>query len=169
MKPADYFKIGYVSKTHGLKGEVTVVTELASSDWQGLENVFIEINGSYIPHFIQHLSVRGDKAFVKFDDVDTLDQADSLKGRSLYLAKTLRPALKRGEFYDDEVIGFEVESDGEILGPVREVVHSGSNRLLVVACRGREIYIPTNGPFIKGINKSKKQIRVELPDGFLDI
>jgi len=163
------FKIGYVAKTHGLKGEVTlIVTE--PIDFDSVDSVFIELRDSLVPHFISSFSDRGDKVFVKFDDIDTPEKASSLKGGSIYLQKDARPKLKRGEFYDDEVIGFLVvdESLGE-LGEVTEVSSSGPNRLLTINAKGKEVLIPINSPFVLSTNKTKKIIKVALPDGFLDI
>lgn len=169
MKAEDYFKIGYIAKTHGLKGEVTIVREPVSPDWRDLDAVFILLKQNYVPHFIKSLSPNGDKMLVKFDEVDSIDKANALKGCSIFITKSARPALKRGQFYDDEVLGFEVETGAEVLGTVREVVASGANRLLAIAHKGKEVYIPVNGPFIASVNKAKKRITVNLPDGFLDI
>lgn len=169
MEKEQCFKIGYVAKTHGLKGEVTLmVTEPV--DFESIESVFIELRDSLVPHFVSSFSDRGDKVFVKFDDIDTPEKAASLKGGSLYLPKDARPKLKRGEFYDDEVVGFSVidESLGE-LGEVTEVSSSGPNRLLTVNVKGKEVLIPINSPFVLSTNKTKKTIKVALPEGFLDI
>jgi len=169
MDKSSCFKIGYVAKTHGLKGEVTVILS-ESVNLDSIESLFLERNESLIPYFIETCSDRTDKAFVKFEDVDSLEAANQLKGCSIYLSKTDRPKSKRGEFYDDEIIAFNVE-DRELglLGAVTEVMQSGPNRLLVLNYLGKEVLIPTNGPFIKSINKSSKKIIVELPDGFLEL
>jgi 16S rRNA processing protein RimM len=169
MEKEKCFKIGYVAKAHGLKGEVTIiVTEPVELD--SVESVFIEIKNTLVPYFIKQLSDRGDKAFIKFDEINTLEQANSLKGGSIYLPKETRPKLKRGEFYDDEIIGFVVEDETiGILGSITEVSANGPNRLLVINYLGKEALIPTNGPFIKSVNKTKKLIKVELPEGFLEI
>jgi 16S rRNA processing protein RimM len=169
MDKATCFKIGYIAKAHGLKGEVTlVVTE--TLDLTLIKSVFVETKNNLVPYFIDAVSDRGDKAFVKFEDVNSVEQANVLKGCSIYLNKDLRPKLKRGEFYDDEVINFSVEDEnGEPLGVVKEVIHSGANRLLALIYLGKEVLIPVNGPFIVSVNKAKKKIIVQLPDGFLDI
>jgi 16S rRNA processing protein RimM len=163
------FKIGYISKTHGLKGGVTVVFS-ESGEFESLESVFVEIKHSLVPYFIESFSDRGEKGFIKFEDINTFEQAEALKGCSIYLPKTVRPKLKRGDFYNDEVLGFEVEDvHNGFLGEVKEIIESGANRLLSVDRSGKEVLIPVNGPFIKSVNKSKKKIQVELPEGFLDI
>ncbi len=164
------YKIGYVAKTHGLKGEVTVILDGTSPHLQNTKSVFIEINGALVPYFIDHVSDRGDKAFVKFEDIDNADQAKRLKGCSLYLSKKARPKLDLGEFYNDEVIGFEVEDQKlGLLGKIREVLQIGPNRLIAIDRPSKEILIPVNGPFILSLNKTKKMFKVDLPEGFLDI
>ena len=174
MEISACFNIGYVVKTHGLKGEVTIslngysVDDLTSV--QKVYPLFIEINNRLVPYFIQSISESGTKAFVKFEDVDTIEEASKLAKRSLYLQKTARAKTPRGDFYDDEIIHFSVTD--EVLGPlgnVVEVVQAGPNRLLVLDHNGKELLIPVNGPFIKRLNKSKKSITVSLPEGFLDI
>ncbi len=163
------YKIGYIAKTHGLKGEVTIVV-IESIPRQKTVSVLIEVKGILVPYFIESISDRGDKAFVKFEGVDNPEQAKALKGCSLFLPKKVRPPLGRGEFYDDEVIGFEVEDDKlGLLGEVREVVQIGPNRLLAIDRHDKELLIPVQGPFIQNVNKSKKKVRVDLPEGFLDI
>lgn len=169
MEIQDCYKIGYVSKTHGLKGEVTVNTLPECPDLNSIENVFLEQTGGLVPYFIKSVSVKGDKAFVKFEEVDGIDAASELKGVSLYLPKTERPKPSRGEFYNDEVVGFEVIENEEALGRVTDIMEAGPNRFLVIDHNGKEVLIPINGPFIKSINKSKKKVTVELPEGFLDI
>ncbi len=169
MEKDDYFKIGYVAKAHGLKGEITMMIT-AEADFGQIDSFFVELRGTLVPHFIKAISNRGDKAFIKLDEVDTLDQANTLKGCSIYLAKEARPKLKRGEFYDDEVIGFEVHDEIiGILGTIKEISSNGPNRLLTLYHKTKEVLIPVNSPFIKSLNKSKKVMKVELPDGFLDI
>jgi 16S rRNA processing protein RimM len=163
------YKIGYVAKTHGLKGEVTLILS-ERVDLKTTKSILVEIRQQLVPYFIEHFSDRGDRAFVKFEDVNDPEQAKSLKGCSLYLAKKARPPLNPGEFYDDEITGFEVEDVAlGVIGTVREVVQIGPNRLLAIRGVNKEILIPIHGPFIQSLNKSKKKFKVDLPEGFLDI
>ena len=165
------YKIGWIQKPHGLKGEVTVsLDDDAPDDLSVIDSVFIENNQRLVPYFIQGVSTQGKKAFVKFEDVDTIDDASKIVKQSLYILKSLRPKSGRGEFYDDEIIGFDVHDEAlGSLGKVKEIMHAGPNKLLVIASAEREVLIPTNGPFIQSINKRKNQIDVNLPEGFLDI
>ncbi len=164
----DYFKIGYISKTHGLKGEVTAIFETAM-EWDGLTSLFLDSHGSLVPYFVEKISGTAEKPFIKLEGIQTLAQASELKGRVIYTTKSFRPKLKGGEFYNDEVIGFSVEDNNlGPLGTVEEIQSQGANRLLRITGGAKEILVPVNAPFIKKLNKAKKLIQVELPDGFLD-
>lgn len=170
MKVESCFKIAYIVRTHGLKGEVTLSLLPECPSLGDLEMVFLQVRNQLVPYSISSQSTKGVKAYVKFESVDSLEAAEALTGCSLYLPKDSRPDLPRGAFYGDEVIGFEVvENNLGYLGKVKEIQDFGTSRLLVVADAGKEIMIPLNGPFVKRANKSRKQITVELPEGFLEL
>ena len=52
MQKEDCFKVGYISKTHGLKGEVTAILEY-ELDFENTSALFLEINENLVPHFPQ--------------------------------------------------------------------------------------------------------------------
>lgn len=164
------FKIGYVAKTHGLKGEITLTLFPECPALKKSLSLFLEINTHLVPHTIETVSTKGTRAYLKLEGINTVASAEALKGCSLYLPKSQRPNLSKGEFYSDEVIGFEVvDAEKGPLGAVNAVFEAGSNRHLVILREGREVLIPLNGPFVKGVNRARKQIRVELPDGLLEL
>lgn len=170
MNIASSFKVGYISKSRGLKGEVTIVFSEAVDPHSG-EVLFLEMDGGLVPYTIESISSRPDKSFVKFEDINSVQDAERLKGASIYAPKDSRPNLKRGSFYNDEVLGFSVEDKtfGKI-GEVTDILESGPSRLIQLhSLSGKEILIPVEGPFIVGIVRSKKLMKVDLPDGFLDI
>jgi 16S rRNA processing protein RimM len=187
MKKESFVKIGYVMKTHGLKGEVTLNLSPESPELASQDLLMIESNGGMVPYFIQGISYKGDKAYLKLEDVNTFEKASELKGCSIYFEKSKRPKLKRGEYYDDELIGFEVvDKTNGSLGEVVQISSQGLSRLMEIKPIGswgheprpegheprlgeKVVLIPMNGPFIKSISKTKKKIEVELPEGFLEI
>lgn len=142
----------------------------APADISSIGSVFVERNNRLVPYFIQSVSAQGKKAFVKFEDVDTPEAAATISKQALYVPKSLRPKSARGEFYDDEVIDFEVhDNEKGLLGKISDVIQAGPNRLLVTQYQSKEVLIPTNGPFITSVNKKRRRINVELPEGFLEI
>ena len=164
-------KIGFILKPHGLKGEVTVSLDAGiPEDIESLQSVFLEKDNRLVPYFIEAISVRGPKAFVKFEDVNSLEMAGEISRQGIYIPKPERTKSKQGEFYPDEVIGFKVydESD-ELIGTIKEVMDDGPNPMLVLDHNSKEVLIPLNSPFIQNVDKRKKRFTVNLPEGFLDI
>ena len=165
------YQIGLISKPHGLKGEVTILLQPdVPNDLSAVETVFVHQNDHLVPYFIQTISVKGRKAYVKFDEVDSIEQAQAIAKSGLYLPKSERPALAPGDFYKDEILGFEVEDvEAGRLGYVDDIIQSGLQRLLQVIHQEKEILIPVDGPFITKIDTTKKKISVLLPPGFLEL
>ena len=142
----------------------------APNDLSSLDSVFLEQNNRLVPYFIETVSGQGGKAFLKFEGIDSAEAAKLISKQSVYVSKSLRPQREPGEFYDDEINDFEVvDAHLGVLGKIDGVVAAGPNRLLSLEYHGKEVLIPTNGPFIKSINKTRKKIEVELPEGFLEI
>ena len=165
------YKIGWILKPHGLKGEVTIILEDdAPNDLSTINSVFLEQNNRLAPYFIETLSGQGKKAFLKFEDIDSVEAASMISKQSVYIPKSMRPKRERNDFYEDEIKDFEVfDTVLGLLGKIDGVVAAGPNRLLSLQFDGKEILIPINGPFIKSINKTKNRIEVDLPEGFLEI
>jgi 16S rRNA processing protein RimM len=171
MEIKSALKIGFILKPHGLKGEVTISLDVsAPEDMESLQSVFLEKDNRLIPYFIEAISVRGPKAFIKFEDVNSLEMAAEISRQGIYIPKPERAKSKQGEFYPDEVIGYKVSTESdELIGIIKEVMEEGPNPMLVLDHDNKEVLIPLNSPFIENVDKRKKQIVVNLPEGFLDI
>ena len=171
MSISDFYSIGKITRPHGLRGEVTLaLSPEAPDDLGSLDVLYVGQAGNLVPYFIDTVSVKGAKAYVRFLDVDSLDLEAAVSGLEIFLPKADRPAPGGSEFYADEVTGFMVsEGEDHELGAVADVIRSGLQRLLVVKHGEKEILIPVNGPFIRKVDRQRKTILVELPEGFLEI
>jgi len=89
MKLSQCYKVGYVMKPHGLKGEVTMSLDAESpADFESLETLFLEKGNVLVPYFVETMSVSGSKAYVKFEDVDTHEAAGDISKSGVYLPKS---------------------------------------------------------------------------------
>ncbi len=169
MKKDKVYKIGHISRTHGLKGEVTI-TLLPGTLPETVETCWLDAGDALESHLVVSFSARPDLAFMKLQGTDTLEEARALRGRTVYLEKTGRPKAPRGTFHDDEVTEFTV-SDKTLgtIGKVANVSRQGGRGFLMVKAGRREIIIPLDGPFITAIKKTTRMVEVDLPDGFLDL
>jgi 16S rRNA processing protein RimM len=165
------YKIGIIAKPHGLKGSMTVLFDQdIPNDLSAIDSVFVLQGNSLVPHFLKDISVKGNKAYVMFEDIDSLEKAEVISKCLLYLPKSTRPKSGKNDFYEDEIIDFKVidiHSGG--LGSVTGVVKSGLQSLLSVTNGDKEHLIPINDVFIVKVDKKKSIIEVNLPDGFLDL
>lgn len=165
------FELGYVIKKHGLKGEISIFIDADEpQNYQDLESVFVEIDQKLIPFFIEYISLRGDKAIVKLEDIDSVEEAEDLQGARLFLPLDALPELEKDQFYYHQVIGYHVND--EISGPigvVKDIFETSAHDLMSINHKGKEILIPMADEIIKSVDHINKIIQVNLPEGLLDI
>lgn len=163
--------MGYVLRPHGLKGEVTLsLDDDFPEELDELDTFFVEAEERLVPYFIEHISTRGDRAFVKFEGVESAEEAAKISKSAVYLPKAFRRRSGPDKIFADELIGCRIHHGSDILGKVTGVMRAGSNQLLVVEAEGgKEVLIPVSSPFITEVDKQAGKITVSLPDGFLDI
>ncbi|MEO1052131.1 MAG: ribosome maturation factor RimM [Bacteroidota bacterium] len=165
------YQLGYVIKTHGLKGEITIFLDVDfPEEYQNMESVFVEIQQRLIPFFIQHIAIQGQKAIVKFDGVDDIESASELKSHKLFLPLENLPSLDEHQFYYHEVIGFEMlDKAKDFRGTVKEVLDMPNQDLFVVAYQSKEVLVPINDEIIEKVDKGAGLITVNLPEGLIDV
>ncbi|MFQ3213830.1 MAG: 16S rRNA processing protein RimM [Marivirga sp.] len=171
MKPNQCFQLGVVSKPHGLKGELYISLDTDfPEDYAELESVFLLENGKLVPFFIEYIQVKHTQALLKFEDVNSKDEAVLLKGRSVHLPLSQLPELSEEQFYFHEIIGYSVKDKerGE-LGVVAQVYEAGHQDLIGMDYKGKEILIPINDDIIEKVDREEKQLLVNLPEGLLEL
>ena len=105
MLQNDCYQLGEVIKTHGLNGEVNIGLDVDfPDDYKNLESVFLKKEGKLDPFFIDTLQINGTKAIVKFEEVDSLNEAKKLVKSELFLPLTLLSKLSKGEFYFRQIV-----------------------------------------------------------------
>lgn len=165
------FQLGYVIKAHGLKGEVQVFLDTdIPENYKNMESVFIEIDNKLVPFFIEAITLNNNKAVVKFEDIDTLEQAQYIKGKLLFLPIEHLPQLNDDQFYYHELIGFKVnDKHMGMLGIVKNIYTLPNQDLIAMHYKDKEVLIPVNDAVIVRIDRYKKELVVEMPQGLLDV
>ena len=170
MKQNGCYQLGEVIKTHGLNGEVSISLEVDFPDeYQDLESVFLEQQGKLIPFFIATIQVNGNKALVKFEDIETLDDARAIVKSKLYLPLSALPELEEGQYYFHDLVGCEVYEENIKLGAIKEVIDLNGNQLIVIHSKGKEVLIPHKDEILTSVDTEAKKVMVNLPEGLLDI
>jgi 16S rRNA processing protein RimM len=165
------YQLGHISKLHGLSGELTAFFDVDyPEEYENLESVFVEINNKLVPFFIESLEITPKKVILKFEDVGSVEAAEELTGKDLYLPLTALPSLTGKAFYYHEIIGFTAidASFGEI-GPIKEVYTNSSQDLVACEHKGQEILIPVSDELIERIDREKKELHFNLPEGLIQL
>jgi len=165
------YQLGRIVKTHGLKGEVGVLLDVDDPiEYSKMESVFVSQEQGLVPFFIERISIRGDRATVKFETVDSIEAANILKGSGLYLPLEHLPAKGPDSFYYHDVVGFTAidERSGEI-GKIADYYTNGPQDILAIEKDGREILVPLVDDFFVKTDHEQKQIVFRLPDGLIEL
>ncbi len=144
--------IGELVNTHGIKGEVRIL-----SDFEYKDVVFRKGNIIYIDdNKYEILSYRVHKKFdmVTLSNITSIDDAINLKGKSVYINKD---DYKFDGYLNSELIGLDVYNIDEYKGKVVEILKTSTNDLLVVDGKKRHM-IPNIPEFIKCIDLDNKKI-----------
>lgn len=164
------YQLGTVVKTHGLRGELVFFLDVDfPEDYKELESVLIDINGKLVPFFIESFQHQGARAIVGLEDIRTLEDAEPLAGKELYLPLKALPKLAKGQYYYHELIGLEVFDDDKLIGTVTGVFQMPTNYLMGVDHKGTEVLIPLEDELIVSVDLEQRKIITRLPEGLLDV
>lgn len=170
MKVDDCYQLGEVIKTHGLKGEVSVLLDVDfPNEYRNLESVFLQQSGKLIPFFIDTIQINGNRALIKLEDVNSIESASELVKSSIFLPLSQLPELPDDGYYYHDLVGCEVFEGGNNLGVVNEVIDLSGNQLLSVVKNKQEILVPMKDEILLKVDIKSKSIKVDLPDGLLDL
>lgn len=169
IKKEEVFKIGIINKPHGVKGEVTFTfTDDVFDRVEDCDYLILLLDGIFVPFFIEEYRFRSDNAaIVKFEDVDTAEKARMFTNVEVYF-----PVKYMDE--QDEItswnyfIGFEVEdvNHGD-LGQIVDIDDATMNVLFIIEKDGEEILLPAHEEFIVDLDRKKKYIKVNIPEGLI--
>lgn len=164
----EYYQLGNIIKTHGLRGEVIFFLDVDDpEEYQELESVFIDLNGKLIPFFIESFHLQGDRAIVALEEVENIEDAEPLVGKSTYLPLDSLPKLPEGKYYYHQLIGCAVYEGEKLIGPVTEVFEMPTNYLIGVDHQGKEVLIPIADEIVRSVDLQAQKIAVHLPEGLL--
>jgi 16S rRNA processing protein RimM len=172
MKKKDCFYLGKIVKKYSFKGEVLAKLDTDEPElYENLDAIFLELRHNLVPFFVEHSQLHKSELLrIKFEDVDTEADADAIMKSGLYLPLDLLPKLEGNKFYFHEVIGFTIEDKnfGEV-GIIKAINDSTAQALFEIDRHGTEVLIPMNDEFIVEVNRDKKTIFVETPEGLIDL
>ncbi|NEU29397.1 ribosome maturation factor RimM [bacterium LRH843] len=171
----DWFKVGKIVNTHGVRGEIRVIstTDFAEERYAVGTSLMIRHEQEQAETAVVVRSHRRHKNFdlLQFEGYNSINDVEKFKGSILYVSEVQLEELNEHEFYYHEIIGCTVitEKDDE-LGQVKEIIETGANDVWVVrrAGGGKDILLPYIEEVIKEVDVDEKVIRVHLMEGLVE-
>lgn len=170
--PEDLIVVAHIVKTRGLRGEV--VADLLTDFPDRFANLksLIGVSGDVIRSLqIEEQWFHGNRLVLKFAGFDSIDEARALVNYDLAVPAAARIGLPEDSFYEWELIGSRVETvAGEHIGSVQEIMRTGGvDVLTVVDESGRDRLIPMAADIVVAIDKDRRLIRIDPPEGLLEL
>ena len=167
-----FLKIGVITSTHGLRGEVKVYpTTDDPKRFSDLESVFLD--EAHDRRILKIESVKYFKQMVilKFEGLDRIEDVEGMKHYELYVDREHAVPLEEGEYYIADLIDMEVRlTDGTTFGILKDVMETGANFVYIVDSKEHgEVLIPAIPQCIKSVDIEKGVMIVSLLPGLLDL
>lgn len=111
-----------------------------------------------------------DLLVLKFTGVDSISDAEALVGCELQVLRSQRSELEAGWNYVSDLVGCAVFDRGREIGRIEDVQFgAGEAPLLIVNDGAKLVEIPFAEAYLDSANVKAKQVRMELPEGLLEV
>ena len=163
-----YLTVGFLRRPHGVHGEIVMDlhTDFPERLKRGRKMFLSE---AHKPVTIQSVRDHQKGVLIKFNGIDTPEDAGQFRNQWVYVKTTDVPPLPAGKIYQHELFGFKVVDDQDNpLGELVEIIETGANNVYVVKDdSGRELLLPAIPSVILDLDTARRLMRVHLMDGLL--
>ncbi len=166
----DLLKVGVITSTHGIKGEVKVfpTTDDVKRFKKGIQ-LILETGKEQL-----NLEVEGVKFFkqfviLKFKGIDDINQIEKYRRKELFVTRENAVKLKKDEYFIADLIGLSViDEEGNSIGVLGDVMETGANDVYVVKMpEEKEVLIPAIKQCILEVNVEEGFVKVRMMEGLL--
>jgi 16S rRNA processing protein RimM len=176
----DLVQVGRIERPHGLHGEVVVgpLTDFPAERFVAGATLMTARPGQ-VPagETLTIVDVRWHKGrpLVLFAGVESVEDAEALRGQGLWIAAAARPALEPGLFYETDLVGCQVETvagpagPGTLVGTVRRVEGAPGASVLVIETPQGEVLVPLADEICRVIDPAARRIAIDPPAGLLEL
>jgi 16S rRNA processing protein RimM len=167
----DFFNLGTIIKSFGIKGELVFYLDVDEPEqYNDLKFVFVKIDGRLIPFRVISIEIDNKQAIISLEDISTPDHAKDLVGKELYLPLDQLQEKDEEKIYYHDIIGFNVvDQDVGKIGTVKEVLEGEEQSLLSVVDKDNEILIPFVDEIVISVDLEKSELIVKVPEGLQDL
>lgn len=167
----EFLRVGVISSTHGVKGEVKVFpTTDDPGRFRALRQVILDTGKEYKELEITGVKFFKNQVILKFKGYDNINEIEPYKGKDLLVSRENAVPLEENENFIVDLIDMTVVTDtGETLGILTDVLKTGANDVYVVEnAEGKELLLPAIRDCILDVNVEEKRMLVHVLEGLLD-
>lgn len=167
----NYLRVGVISNTHGIGGEVKVFpTTDDSKRFKKLKQVFLDTGKEYMALKVERVRFFKNMVIVKFKDINNINDIEKYKGKDLLVTREEAVPLEENEYFIYDIIdALVVDEEGKEIGILKEVLTTGANDVYVVEMPNKkEILLPVIDECILEIDTENKKVIAHIMAGLLD-
>ena len=170
MEKLTHFKIGQIVSTQGLKGEVRVYSYTDDIErYDDLKTFYLgkDLETKWV---VEKVRYKGNMVIMKIKGIDTVEEAEKLRNKFMYISREESKDLEDGEFFIADMIGIDVETvDGQHVGTLSEVLQYAANDVYVIKGEeDKEYLIPALIKFVPTIDMKERKMIIDPIKGMLD-
>lgn len=166
----DYFELGQIVNTFGIKGMVKVkpFTENVEQ-FEELGKIYIKNKSGKKEYQIEEVKYHKGMVLIKFKGIENPEDAEFLRGSYVLIDRKDAKPLEEGTYYIVDLLGLEVYTDeGVLLGNVDDIFNTGSNDVYVIKDGlGKQVLLPGIPDVIKNVDLENKRITVHIIPGLM--
>ena len=168
----NYRNIGKLVAVFGLQGELVLLHRLGKkTTLKGLTTLFLEEKkDEMLPWFIESVRVKSaEELFIKLEGLDTKEAARRVVQKEVWVTEA-DFAQFAGASAPISLVGFRMLDGKTDLGEILEVIEQPHQVLCKIELEGgKEALIPIHEETLRKVDKKKREVHVQLPDGLLDV
>lgn len=167
----DFFQIGIVTSTHGLKGEVKVFpTTDDPRRFKRLKEVIADTGKERVSLEVEGVKFFKQFVILKFKGLEDIETVEKYRRASLYVTRQNAVRLKQDEYFVADLIGLKVQNeDGTEIGILKDVIETGANDVYEIDLNdGRQLLLPAIKQCVLEVGVEAGFIKIHILKGLLD-
>ena len=166
----DLLKVGVITTTHGVRGEVKVYPTTDPERFPELDYVLLDTGREKRKLEIEKVRFFKNLVILKFKGIDNINDIEMYKQRELWIPREEGQDLEEDEYYIGDLIGMDVYTDEseERFGVLKDVMETGANEVYIVQSeRYGEVLLPAIHECILEVDPEEKKMTVHLMEGLI--
>ncbi|WP_163782364.1 ribosome maturation factor RimM [Myxococcus vastator] len=161
-------ELGYVSRAHGMRGEVAIrALDPASETLDTVDRIWVRTRAGVERELrLEALRPTPKENIVVLEGVASRTDAEALVGSKVFVFREDLAPPAEGEFFQGDLVGLDaVDERGNALGRVEEIWATGEVPNLVIRASGREeLVVPFADEFVPSVDLGARRIVIRPPE-----